>query len=123
MVADGDQEEADESDDNMSSKNINKSAQKHPGSSKSKLRYRKKSGRVRGSKSNKVKEEASNLREQEDEKNEYRSGAALDVSSVQDIEQDQRPEGSCSEEEEVKGDRIHYQKDQNLDNSLNISKQ
>jgi hypothetical protein len=42
---------------------------------------------VSGSKSNKAKEQ-SNLREQEDEKKEYRSGAALDVSSLQDIEQD-----------------------------------
>ncbi len=87
MVVDGDQEEGDESDENMSSKNIDKSAQKLAGSSKSNLRYRRKSGRERGSKSNKAKE-PSNLREQEEEKNEYRSGAALDVSSVQDIEQD-----------------------------------
>jgi len=42
---------------------------------------------VRGSKSNKAKEQSNlNLREQEEEKHEYRSGAALDVSSVQDIE-------------------------------------
>jgi hypothetical protein len=87
VVLDGDQEEGDESDENLSSKNINKSPMKLAGSSKSNLRYRKKSGIVRGSKSNKAKE-PSNLREQQDEKVEYRSGAALDVSSVQDIEPD-----------------------------------
>jgi hypothetical protein len=87
MVQDGEQEEGDESDENMSSKNIDKNAQKLAGSSKSNLRYRRKSGRVRGSKSNKAKEQSNlNLREQEKEKHEYRSGAALDVSSVQDIE-------------------------------------
>ncbi len=49
----------------------------------------------------------SNIRDQEEQKQINKSGAQLDISSVQDIEQDQRPEeGSISDEEEVKG-RAH----------------
>ncbi len=71
------------------------------------MRYRKKSGRALESKSNKRKDEMSNIRDQEEQKQINKSGAQLDISSVQDIEQDQRPEeGSISDEEEVKG-RAH----------------
>lgn len=126
MIADGDHEEGgggDESEDNLSSKNINnRSAHKMLGSSKSNNRYRKKSGRALGSKSNKRKDETSNQRE--DEKQDYRSGGALDVSSVQDIEQDQRPGGSSmSDEEEVKGEDNLIVKEEENDRSLNVSKQ
>lgn len=123
-MADGDQEEADDSDDNNSSKNINnRSATKHIGSSKSNTRYRKKSGKALGTKSNKRKDDASNQREQEEEKQDNRSGANLNVSYVQDIEQDQRPEGSSvSDEEEVKGEDHLIIKEEDNDHSLNVSR-
>jgi hypothetical protein len=61
MVADGEQEDGEESDENASSKNINnRTPNKQIGSSKSNIRYRKKSNLGLKSKSQKRRQDNSN---------------------------------------------------------------